>query len=93
MAHHGQAVAFSHSRKIGFRGRSHLNDRILGGSQTYKCLFLVCTWEMTSLKCQEGALQKTLSTSEAKVQEMQGDSQLYTQFKEEALSAECLFVH
>ena len=63
LAHHGQAVAFSHSRKIGFRGRSHLNDRILGGSQTCKCLLLVGSWEMTSLR---GALQKSLWTSEEK---------------------------
>ena len=52
LAHHGQAAAFSHSRKIGFRGRSHSNDRILGGSQT--CKWLV--GGMTSLKRQKGAL-------------------------------------
>ena len=44
LADHGQAVAFSHSRKIGFRGRSHSNDSNLGGSQTCKYLFLVCSW-------------------------------------------------
>ena len=44
LADHGQAVAFSHSKKIGFRGRSHSNDSNLGGSQTCKYLFLVCSW-------------------------------------------------
>ena len=59
LADHGQAVAFFHSKKIGFRGRSHFNDRSLGGSHKHAS---TCSWlvaGMTSLKWQKGARQKS----------------------------------
>ena len=65
LAHHGQPVAFSHSKKIGFRGRSPSYDGNLGGSHKHAC---TCSWfvaGMTSLKWQKGALQKVFLDSAA----------------------------
>ena len=79
-AHHGQAAAFFHSKKIGFRGRSHSNDSNLGGSLTCYCLFLVCSWHDLK-KVAQGCLAKIIGP---KVQ-ICTDFSLFAKFKQSLL--------